>query len=67
MSAERASRLCFSGNDRSVGNDHCNGRKTQFIKEEKMANCCNMKEGDVFYCKVCGLELSVKKACTCKE
>jgi hypothetical protein len=30
-----------------------------------MANCCDMKEGDVFVCKVCGLELSVKKACTC--
>jgi hypothetical protein len=32
-----------------------------------MANCCEMKEGDIFYCKICGLELSVKKACTCKE
>lgn len=32
-----------------------------------MADCCNMKEGDVFYCKLCGLELSVKKACACKE
>ena len=32
-----------------------------------MANCCDMKEGDIFYCKICGLELSVKKACTCKE
>lgn len=34
-------------------------------KENKMANCCDMKEGDVFICKLCGLELSVKKACTC--
>jgi hypothetical protein len=32
-----------------------------------MANCCDMKEGDVFYCKICGLELSVKKACTCEK
>jgi len=30
-----------------------------------MANCCDMKEGDVFYCEKCELELSVKKACTC--
>ena len=30
-----------------------------------MANCSEMKEGDVFYCKVCGLELSVKKPCKC--
>lgn len=31
-----------------------------------MANCCDMKEGDVFFCELCGLELSVKSACTCK-
>ncbi|MCG8685582.1 MAG: hypothetical protein MI892_11955 [Desulfobacterales bacterium] len=31
-----------------------------------MANCCDMKEGDVFYCDACGLELEVKKTCTCK-
>ncbi|MBM9514405.1 hypothetical protein [Desulfogranum marinum] len=30
-----------------------------------MANCCDMKEGDVFVCEKCGLELSVKKPCTC--
>jgi hypothetical protein len=24
-----------------------------------------MKEGDLFYCDACGLELAVKKACTC--
>jgi hypothetical protein len=34
-------------------------------KENEMANCCEMKEGDVFFCEVCGLELSVKKACAC--
>jgi hypothetical protein len=34
-------------------------------KENKMADCCDMKEGDIFYCDVCGLELSVAKACTC--
>ena len=31
----------------------------------KMANCCEMKEGDLFVCDACGLELIVKKACTC--
>lgn len=31
-----------------------------------MANCSDMKPGDVFYCKVCGLELQVSKACSCK-
>ena len=24
------------------------------------------KEGDVYYCDACGLELEVKKTCTCK-
>ena len=31
-----------------------------------MANCHEMKSGDVFYCESCGLELKVEKACTCK-
>lgn len=31
-----------------------------------MADCCEMKEGDVYHCDSCGLELQVKKACTCK-
>lgn len=31
-----------------------------------MANCCDMKEGDVYVCELCGLELTVKKPCTCK-
>lgn len=31
-----------------------------------MANCCDMKQGDVYVCKSCGLELSVAKPCTCK-
>lgn len=31
-----------------------------------MVNCCDMKEGDLYVCAVCGLELSVKKACTCE-
>ena len=31
-----------------------------------MANCCDMKEGDLYYCDTCGLELEVKKTCTCK-
>jgi hypothetical protein len=30
-----------------------------------MANCCDMEAGDLFVCEVCGLELSVKKACAC--
>jgi hypothetical protein len=32
----------------------------------KMANCCDMKEGDLFVCEVCGLALRVAKTCTCK-
>ena len=31
-----------------------------------MANCCDMKEGDLYVCNSCGLELEVKKACGCK-
>ena len=30
-----------------------------------MANCCDMKEGDLYLCNTCGLELEVKKPCTC--
>jgi hypothetical protein len=30
-----------------------------------MANCVEMKKGDLFVCKSCGLELQVSKACTC--
>lgn len=30
-----------------------------------MANCSEMKKGDIFLCKTCGLELQVTKACTC--
>ena len=30
-----------------------------------MANCCDMKEGDVYVCEVCGLELKVTKPCSC--
>ena len=30
-----------------------------------MAHCCDMKEGDVFVCEICGLELTVKKPCAC--
>jgi hypothetical protein len=32
-----------------------------------MANCYDMKEGDLYHCKTCDLELEVKKACTCKS
>ena len=32
-----------------------------------MANCCDMQEGDLFYCSACGLELEVKKACACSS
>ena len=32
-----------------------------------MANCCDMQEGDLFHCDTCGLELEVKKACTCNS
>jgi hypothetical protein len=30
-----------------------------------MANCGEMKKGDLFVCKTCGLELTVSKACSC--
>lgn len=30
-----------------------------------MANCCDMKEGDVYTCEACGLELKVTKPCSC--
>jgi len=30
-----------------------------------MANCSEMKKGDTFVCKTCGLELQVSKACSC--
>ena len=31
-----------------------------------MANCCDMKENDVYVCEICKLELKVNKPCTCK-
>ena len=30
-----------------------------------MANCGEMKKGDIFVCDICGLELQVTKPCTC--
>lgn len=30
-----------------------------------MANCSDMKQGDLYMCKNCGLELKVNKPCTC--
>ena len=30
-----------------------------------MAICHEMKEGDVFFCELCGLELRVEKTCSC--
>ena len=30
-----------------------------------MANCSEMKVGDLYQCEVCGLELKVSKACSC--
>ena len=30
-----------------------------------MAICHEMKEGDVFFCELCGLELKVEKSCSC--
>ena len=32
-----------------------------------MANCATMKQGDLFVCKTCGLELKVSKACSCSS
>ena len=33
--------------------------------EEVMADCSQMKEGDLFVCETCGLQLVVLKACSC--
>jgi hypothetical protein len=30
-----------------------------------MVSCTEMKQGDVFVCKNCGLELKVEKPCSC--
>jgi hypothetical protein len=30
-----------------------------------MANCVEMKKGDIFLCETCGLELQVAKTCAC--
>jgi hypothetical protein len=30
-----------------------------------MADCADMKQGDVFLCESCGLELQVTKTCSC--
>ena len=30
-----------------------------------MANCAEMKKGDLFTCKICGLVLQVVKTCSC--
>ncbi|MFT5727472.1 MAG: hypothetical protein ACI8PB_001607 [Desulforhopalus sp.] len=34
-------------------------------KEIAMANCSEMKEGEIFVCEKCGLELRVHKTCRC--
>ncbi len=31
-----------------------------------MPSCSEMKEGEVYTCPVCGLELQVVKACSCQ-
>jgi hypothetical protein len=30
-----------------------------------MINCSEMKKGEVYRCKSCGLELKVEKSCSC--
>ena len=30
-----------------------------------MANCAEMKEGDIYVCNTCGLELQVTRICSC--
>jgi hypothetical protein len=32
-----------------------------------VANCYNMKKGDVLVCDACGLEVEVTKDCSCKN
>ena len=32
-----------------------------------MVSCTEMKQGDVFVCKNCGLELKVEKTCSCAQ
>ena len=42
------------------------GRQNKKEKEVfKMANCAEMKEGDLYKCESCGLELKVTKTCSC--
>ncbi|MCF8052881.1 MAG: class I SAM-dependent methyltransferase [Desulfobacterales bacterium] len=47
----------------------CSGQQSTSLKEAKggfqMANCGDMKEGNLYRCETCGLELEVKKTCTC--
>jgi len=32
-----------------------------------MSDCSEMKKGDLFLCKACGLQLQVQEACTCGQ
>jgi len=32
-----------------------------------VANCVDMKKGDVFICDACGLEIEVVKECSCGQ
>jgi hypothetical protein len=42
------------------------GQAGQVGKSEvSMVSCTEMKKGDVFVCKNCGLELKVEKPCSC--
>ena len=34
---------------------------------DDVANCYNMKKGDILVCDVCGLEVQVLKDCTCSH
>ncbi len=36
------------------------------LEEMIMANCSEMKTGDVYACQLCGLELEVVKTCSCE-
>jgi hypothetical protein len=47
----------------SGNQSHPNNNQRKYI----MANCCDMKEGDLYICNTCGLELAVKKACACSS
>jgi hypothetical protein len=49
---------------RMINENQANSREKEEIE---MANCADMEKGDIFVCKICGLELQVLTPCTCSS